>query len=148
MKQGYANNDKDRVSQAARCWLQLEPENPFNAESPEYEEFFQMQKCFTIWKRGDIDRKINGRKMIEHAWKLCELNPRQPYKFDKATEDAELKQTQEVEKKRVEEAVNIVEEEKEEVKSEYVFGVLPEEKKNWLSFLFPWKKDGVTHDGK
>ena len=36
----------------------------------------------------------------------------------------------------------------EKIKTKTVLGVLPEqeEKKNWLSFLFPWKKDGETND--
>ena len=140
MKQGYAENNMDTVAQCARCWLQLNPENPFNSDTPEFELFFQMQRSFNIWMRGDIDRKINGRKMINYAIALCELNPRQPYKFDKQAEEEEQRIAKEAEEKRVEKAIAIDKPAKEEPEKEYVFGVVPDEKKSWLSFLRPWER--------
>ena len=151
MKQGYANGDKNQIEHGARCWLELNPTNPFPAESPEMEAFFQMQKCYNIWKRGDIDRKINGRRMIEWAEKLCELNPQQPYKFDRKADDEEKQKALEAQKQKEVQPVktvvleepkkvlNVVPEEKPEEKVE--------EKKNWLKFIFPWRKEGEPHDG-
>ena len=31
---------------------------------------------------------------------------------------------------------------------ETVLGVIPEEKKSWFKFLFPWKKEGESDDGE
>ena len=81
-----------------------------------------MQKCFKIWKRGDIDRKINRRKMIQWAEELCKIKP--------VIQEVEVKTEPKI----------IREEPKK------VFGVIPEEKKSWLKFLFPWKKDGESND--
>ena len=95
MKEGYAEGNNDVVEQCARCWMQLATENPFTYDTPEYEEFFQMKKCYTIWSKGYVDQKINRRRMIQHAKKLCELNPKQPYVYDKKADQEEKKQLEE-----------------------------------------------------
>lgn len=89
MKQGYQNKNPGQMEHGARCWLDLNPENPFPEESPEFEAFFQMHKCYMIWKRGDVDRKINYHRMITWAETLCKLNPKQPYEFDKEADKIE-----------------------------------------------------------
>ena len=105
MKEGYAEGNMEAVEQCARCWLQYNPENPFNADTPEYEAFFQMKKSYEIWTRGDIDRKLNFRKMRKFAIELASLNPHQPYKFDKAAEEEEIRLAKEAEEKRVKNAL-------------------------------------------
>lgn len=154
MKEGYANNNPDQLEHGARCWLDLNPTNPFPEESPEMEAFFQMQKCYSIWKRGDIDRKINRRRMIMWAEKLCELNPRQPYKFDKKAEEEERlleAQREQEELQRRLEAEKSKEEPKpvEKVVVEEpvtVLGIIPEKKKSWFKGLFSRKKEGESND--
>lgn len=159
MKEGYANNNIDQMEHGARCWLELDPKNPFPESSEEMEAFFQMQKCYNIWKRGDIDRKINRRKMIMWAEKLCELNPRQPYHFDKKAEEEEIRLAQEAEKlkeaakaeeKKIEKPVEQVQVVKTVIEEEpkKLLGIVPEEKKSWFKFLFPWKKEGAKNDGQ
>lgn len=151
MKKAYANGDISGVEQYARCWMQLAPENPFTYNTPEYEEFFQMQKCYTIWIRGDIDRKINRRRMVQHARQLCELNPKQPYVFDKKADQEEkvkekLAQQQREQEKQDSSSVEEVEEIVQEAKKETILGVIPEEKtekKLWYRFLHPWRKEGA-----
>lgn len=147
MKEGYANNDSNQMEHGARCWMDLAPENPFKEDSDEYEMFFQMQKCYRIWKRGDVDRKINRRRMIEWARKLCELNPRQPYRFDKKAEEEEIRLAQEAEKK-----VEIKPEPKPEPKveqvvvkeePEVVLGIVPPKDK-WFKRIFKKKKEGES----
>lgn len=138
MKQGYAEGNDDTVEQCARCWSQLATENPFPYDTPEHEEFFQMTKAYMIWSRGDINAKINRRKMVQHAKALCALNPKQPYTYDKKAEMEEKKQKEAAEAKKEEKI--IVNEE-----PQTILGVLPDEdkeKKNWFKFLFPWKKEG------
>lgn len=152
MKEGYASNNKDQLEHGVRCWLDLNPENPFPENSPEMEAFFQMQRCYMIWKRGDIDRKINWRKMLVHANELCALNPKQPYKFDKKAEDEEIRaalEAQKAQEEKKEEAKKEVQEIRQVLREEplRVSGVLPEEKKSWLKNLFSWKKEGETNDG-
>lgn len=144
MKQAYANGHDDAVEQYARCWAQLAPENPFQYDTPEYEEFYQMQRAYMIWNRGDINAKINRRKMVEHAKALCALNPKQPYVYDKKAELLDKKEEMEKQnaiKEEIKEEKKVINEE-----PQTVLGVLPEEeekeKKSWFKFLFPWKKDG------
>jgi len=149
MKQGYAEGNKSNVEQCAHCWLQLEEVNPFEYGTLPFEEFFQMKRCYTIYSRHDIDQKINRRRMVEHAMKLCELNPKNPYTFDKKAEEEDLK----IEKEKYEKS--LIKEEPKQIVEKVVLeepitvtNALPEEKKNWLNFLFPWKKEGVSNDSK
>ena len=158
MKQGYAEGDVNAVEQGARCWLDLAPENPFPEDTPAYEAFFQMQKCYSIWRRGDIDRKINRRRMIMWANKLCESNPKQPYKFDKKAEEEEQRLAKEAEEQRLaklqedltvkEEVKKSLEKEAKEAEKQYVFGVIPEKKTPWYKQFFKRKKEGAPDDSE
>lgn len=219
MKQGYKEGNMDVVEQCARCWMQLATENPFPYDTPEYEEFFQMQKAYSIWARGYVDQKINRRRMVEHAKRLCELDPKQPYIYDKKAEQEEkkLQETERTQEKiksnkaeDVQYVIKLVNEaylsnnetsfeqfvihlmdiadenpftfgsneyemfatmkicynnsnikrvisvgkqlfaqlNKIEPEKQVVLGVLPDEKKSWLKFLFPWKKEGGSDDGQ
>ena len=148
MLQGYKEGNRDTVEQCARCWMQLATENPFEFETPEHEEFFQMQRCFQIYSRGAIDQKINRRRMVEHAMKLCALDPKQPYTYDKRVEEEEKKQKLFERQKQKEEMQKEQEIKKEQPvileEKKTVLGVIPddqkEEKESWVKFLFPWKK--------
>ena len=153
MKQGYAEGNNDVVEQCARCWAQIAPENPFPEETPEHEEFFQIKRSYTIWSRGDIDAKINRRRMIQHAKALCALNPKQPYTYDKKAEQEEKRLNEEriaQEQLRKQEDLKKIDEPKKVINEEpqIVLGVIPEEKeekeekKSWLSFLKPRHKEG------
>ena len=98
MMNGYANNNIDTVEQNVRCWIQIAPENPFQYDTPEYEEFFQIKRCYTIWSRGDVNGRINRRNMVKHAVALCALNPKQPYTYDRKAEQEDLKKQEIVRK--------------------------------------------------
>ena len=106
MKKGYRDKNEIMFQHGAQCWLDYDPENPFTPDTPEYNAFFQMKKCYTIWKRGDIDRKINRRRMFEWAEQLCKINPKQPYKFDKAADEADKKEAEEEAKRVADELAN------------------------------------------
>lgn len=229
MMEGYKNQRYDAVENAAHCWLMFNPENPFKQDTQEYEVFFQMQRCFTIWRNGDINARINRKRMVEYAKQLCSLDPAQPYKYNKSEEERERKQAKEAEKQaekaKEQEKEPTKEEKQEDINSllddmtkaykesnendyemyalhlvdvveynpfilgtdEYelfstmktcyahrpqnlkrlfaagkelcslllgedktekqtVLGVIPNEKKNWLKFLFPWRKEGEIDD--
>ena len=88
MTKGYRENNDGLFEHGVRSWMDLEPANPFEENSDAAELFFKIQMGYTIWKRRGADMKINRRRMLEAAKALCELNPKRPYKFDKA-EDAE-----------------------------------------------------------
>lgn len=119
MVKGYKADNDGMFEHGVRCWMDLDPENPFDPEDPAFEEFFLMRKGYNLWRMGAADRKINRRRMLEHAYKLCELNPKRPYRYDKkeeeadqleaekkAAEEAERKATEEAEKKAAEEILN------------------------------------------
>ena len=152
MKEAYANNDAGGVEQCARCWVQIAPENPFKYDTPEYEEFFQMKKCYSIWAKGDVSRKINRRRMVQHAMTLCAMNPRQPYTYDKKAEQEELRLAELAKKEEEERKLKEAEAKKVVIQEpQVVLGVIPDEekeKKPWFKFLRPWKKEGVSDDGK
>ena len=142
LKQGYANDDIDAIEQNARCWVQIAEENPFKYDTPEYEEFFQMKLCYTIWARGDVNAKINRRKMIRHAKVLCALNPKQPYTWDKKGELEDKQEQEQMYQKK--EEVKVVNEE-----SQTILGVIPEkneEKKSFFRRFNFWKKEGEQND--
>ena len=88
MTKGYREDQEGLFEHGVRSWMDMEPECPFEENSEAAELFFKIQMGYTIWKRGGADKKINRRRMLEAAKALCELNPKRPYKFNKA-EDAE-----------------------------------------------------------
>ena len=147
MVKGYKENNDGLFEHGVRCWLDLKPENPFAPEEPAYEEFFLMQKGYNLWKMGAADRKINRRRMLEHAVNLCALNPKRPYRFDKKAEEEEKRKEEEA---RIAAERKAMEAELAEKKEQtVVLGVLPEEepvawpqddepveKKSFLSRLF------------
>jgi len=89
MIKGYKEDNDGLFEHGVRCWMDLNPENPFPENEPAFEYFFLMQKGYSLWKMGAADRKINRRRMLEAAYKLCECNPKRPYRFDKKAEEAE-----------------------------------------------------------
>ena len=105
MVKGHKENRNELFEHGVRCWMDLKPENPFSPEEPAYEYFFLTQKGYNLWKMGLADRKINRRRMLENAHKLCECNPKKPYRFDKKAEEAELAAKAEAERKAAEEKV-------------------------------------------
>jgi len=134
MVKGYKENQDGLFEHGVRCWLELKPENPFPFEDPAYEEFFQMQRGYSLWQMGGADRKINRRRMLEAARRLCALNPKKPYKFDRKAEEeekaakaAEEARLAENKKESTNEAPTRSRGTKTEAPPQYVFGVLPEE---------------------
>ena len=107
MMKGYKENQDGLFEHAVRCWMDLNPENPFPEEDPAYEEFFLMKKGYSVWKMGNADRKINRRRMLEHAKALCALNPKRPYRFDKKEEEAKKAAEAVEEARKAEEAAKL-----------------------------------------
>lgn len=154
MTKGFREEQPAMFEHGVRCWMMLDPENPFEENSEAAELFFKMKMGYTIWMRGGADRNINRRRMLAAAEALCELNPKRPYKFNKeedaedrrlakeeeeaAKEAAEEEVKAEAEKKAAEEAA-IKAAEEEEKDMMHVFGVLPETK---------WPKDKETKELK
>lgn len=158
MLKGYKEQQDGLFEHAVRCWMDMEPENPFKEDDPAYEQFFLMQKGYTVWRRGAADRKINRRRMLEAAYNLCALNPKKPYRFDKeedaADKKAEAEAKAEAERKAMEEAKRLEELAKESPvsqgeneaetvssgKREHILGVVPKNpeqvKKSFLDRLF------------
>ena len=140
LTKAYKENNYGSIEQAARCWMQLTSENPFIYDTPEYEEFFQMHRCYEIWAKGAIDQKINKRRMVQHAKALCALNPKCPYVYDKKAEEEEKRAKQEyIESLK---PVKIIPEE-----PKVVLNVVPEDKKNWLSSAISKIKRAKKNDG-
>ena len=162
MLTGYQYGYDGMIEHGARCLMELNPENPFPENSQERELFYSIFLHYTRWKRGSVDAKINLRKLLSDAKELCEMVKENPYVFSEEEELEEQKQAEEQEKQK-EAPVEPVETVKLET-NEYVFGVIPEEapngvvveeeqkeepkeeKRNWLKFLFPWRKEENSDD--
>lgn len=112
MTKGHRENQPALFEHGVRSWMTMEPECPFEENSDAAGLFFKMQMGYTIWQRNGADKNINRRRMLEAAHQLCELNPKRPYKFDKA-EDAEDRRQA---KANEEEAKRLAEEEAELLK--------------------------------
>lgn len=185
----YKNNNKN-IEREVYCLMMFYGDNiefPFPANSKENSCLDTMFVCFTKWRNGGPEAKFNYRKTIDAAKELCNLNPVNPYSFDKEEEKRDVAEQKEKERqqkleeqrlaeerriaeeqkhleeqKRIEEEKKIEEQKKaeEELKQkeikevkleepEHILGVIPEdeqekEKKSWLQFLFPWKKEGES----
>lgn len=151
MTKGYREGIAAMFEHGVRCWMELEPENPFEENSQAAELFFKIQRGYTIWLRGGADKNINRRRMMAAAAELCELNPKRPYKFNKEEDAEDRKQAEEAqktaeelakEKARIEAEEKAAKEaadkeaEEEEKDMEHVFGVVPtpkEEKESKIS---------------
>ena len=109
MLEGYKANENGLIEHGARCIMDLNPENPFQENSDESELFFQMKLCYARWKNNGPESKINYRKLLENARKLCALHSENPYVFDKE----EAKRDLEEQKKRELEEIKKLEEQRE-----------------------------------
>lgn len=109
MIQGYklGKEGQNLFVHAVHCWLDLEPENPFPKESEAYDYFFRMKNYYNVWKMKGADQRINERRMIVEAQKLCETKPKNPYKFDKQAAEAEKTALRESAMKQQEEAIDL-----------------------------------------
>lgn len=101
MTKGHRENQPALFEHGIRCWMNMNPECPFEESSEAASLFFRMKMGYTIWSRQGADKNINFRRMLEAAHDLCELNPKRPYKFDKE-EDAEDRRIAEEEEKQAE----------------------------------------------
>lgn len=114
MIQGYklGKEGENLFTHAVHCWMDLNPENPFPQDSEVYDYFFRMKNYYNVWKLHSADYRINEKRMLAEAKKLCELKPKNPYKFDKKAEEEEKAALRESTVQQQEEAVNIAEKEK------------------------------------
>ena len=143
MTKGYREKNSGLFENGIRCWMMTQPENPFPKGSEEAECFFEMEMAYTIWSRGGADMRINWRRMLDAARRLCEINPKRPYKFDKVEDTEDRKQAAEeeaaaaakaeedakkAEKERLQKEAATKEAEEEEKDIMHVFGVIPEVK--------------------
>lgn len=151
MTEGYKSNNEALFNHAVRCWMTLDPDNPFDEKEDAYELFFRIKKGYTLWSMAGPDMRINKRRMLESARLLCALNPTCPYKFNereeaerRAKEKLIAKEKEEAERKAKEEVakkakVEVPEEGKKEpakIEPEHIQGVIPEKKKGFLWRLF------------
>jgi len=94
MKEGYKSKQDGLFEHAVRCWMDVDPEDPFEEGTEASEYFSQMKIHYNVWKMKSSDYRVNWRRMLESARKLCALNPRQPYKFDKKAEEEDMLEEQ------------------------------------------------------
>lgn len=85
MIQGYklGPDGQNLFEHAVKCWLDLNPDNPFPEDSPAFEMFFRMKNYYSVWRLGSADRKISMRRMFNAAKELCAVKAKNPYKYDK-----------------------------------------------------------------
>lgn len=164
------DNVSSMICDRARWLMELNPDNPFKVGSQESDLFDTMSVYYAKWKNGTVEAKYNMRMFNETAVKLCKLVEDNPFTFDEKEEQEEIEakrqyeeQQKQIEEEKQKEEQRKLEEQKiqeeqiaEEHKitleeNEHVLGVVPEEekdKKSWLKFLFPWKKEGEQNDSK
>ena len=53
--------------------------NPFDNEPEACQHYFTMQMCYIRWKRNGVDSRINKRRMLDAAFKLCECGLDNPF---------------------------------------------------------------------
>lgn len=116
MIQGYklGKEGDNLFTHAVHCWMDLNPENPFVKESEAYDYFFRMKNYYNVWKLHSADYRINEKRMLAEAKKLCELKPKNPYKFDKKADEQEKAALRESAMQEQEEAMALAEKEKQE----------------------------------
>ena len=149
MTEGYKSNNEALFNHAVRCWMNLDPDNPFDEKEDAYELFFRIKKGYTLWSMAGPDMRINKRRMLEAARLLCALNPTCPYKFNEreeaerrakekliAKEEAERKAKEEAEKKAKADVPKEAKTEPVKIEPEHIQGVVPEKKKGVLWRLF------------
>ena len=109
MMQGYrlGKEGENLFAHAVHCWMDLNPDNPFQEESAAYDHFFRMKNYYNVWKMRSADQRISERRMVNEARELCATKPKNPYKFDKKAADEEKVVLRESAKKEQEEAINI-----------------------------------------
>ena len=132
MTKGYREGEDGLFEHGVRSWMSMDPENPFKQDTPEYECFFKMQRGYQLWMMNGADKKINRRRMIEAAKELCEINPKRPYKFNKEENEEDKRQAEAYAKEQaaLAEETAKAEAEEEEKNMFYVFGVVPQKKKD------------------
>lgn len=143
------HEDESSFNAAARNWIEGAEDAPF--EDEEAKELFANAKHFcAVWRSGAINARISKRRMIECARKIAEKNLENPYKDIetgfralgvnpgevKLEDEPEAIQGTTLPKEAVDafaeaplvNAVSAEEIEKAVKKTEYVLGVVPEEK--------------------
>ena len=137
--EGYQNHNEALFEHAVRCWMFLGLQNPFTENTPEYEAYFQMQRCFNLWQMGDADMKVNYKRLLAYSKDFAELNIPNPYIYVEPPKKVEKPVKVKQEKKVPEIPKPVVKKEEEEVVKEYVFGVPEpheEVKKGFFARLF------------
>lgn len=175
MLNGYQYGFDGSIEHGARCLMALDPENPFPENSQERELFYSIYLYYTRWNRGSVDAKINLRKLLAASKELCALVKENPYVYSEA-EELEEKKAEEAKKAEqvvLEEPAHVMNARPESITSaideiydegskinEHCGSIggwtIPEpkeekeepkeEKKNWLKFLFPWRKEENSDD--
>lgn len=91
MMQGYRLGPDGTAlfEHAVKCWLDMNPDNPFSEGSEAFEHFFRIKNYYNVWKLGGPDKKINMRRMFAAAKDLCATKSKNPYKYDKKAAEEE-----------------------------------------------------------
>lgn len=91
MMQGYRLGPDGTAlfEHAVKCWLDMNPDNPFPEGSDAFENFFRVKNYYNVWKLGGPDKKISMRRMLNAAKDLCALKAKNPYKYDKQAAEEE-----------------------------------------------------------
>ena len=98
MVEGFQTKENGLFEHGARCIMDLNPNNPFQENSDNAELFFQMKLSYTRWKNHGPEAKLNYRKLLDYARKLCESHPENPYVFDKEEAKRDLEEQKEKER--------------------------------------------------
>lgn len=92
MLDGYKTGDVDgtiKFESGVISLNSLNPENPFEKGSEEYECFFRMHLYYKNSLDNGPGSKFSRKQIFSVARKLCELKPKNPYRFDKKEDEEE-----------------------------------------------------------
>lgn len=124
MLDGYKQNQEGLFESSVTGLMSLDPENPYEVDTPEYKLFHRINRFYKTWNAGGAGSKVSRVRMLNKAKEFCELVNDNPYVL--AEEQPKV----------------------EEVKKETILGVVPEDKNAFFKNKKKKKKEGVKNDSR
>lgn len=92
MLEGYKKDGREgytKLQSGAFALAELEEDNPFPKQTPEYDCFYRMKQYYNTWKKGSTGSRHYAGMSLDEAKALCALKPKNPYHFDRKEAEAD-----------------------------------------------------------